>query len=80
MNGDFKTIYDAVKEVEKKIVEIQTTQRVRHSENKRYMLKLDDLPCSTQTERIRSLQVKVGWLFTLVVSVLILGVLSQVIK
>jgi len=77
MNGDLGKIYKAINEVDKKIVAIQTEQKIRHEENQKYMKILDELPCDKNVVMVESISTQVKALWVLVVSVIIIGIMLK---
>jgi len=57
------TIYDAIHNIEKKIVEIQTIQKLRHEENQRALSQLE-----------KTIGMRFSWIYGIVVSVVIGGI------
>ena len=63
MNGDLRTIYNAIKEIDKRLDIIETRQSERHRVNTEKLKVLDKLPCEKHAERMLWLDksVKVLW-------------------
>jgi len=70
VDTDLGKIYALVKMIEKEIVEIQTTQKIRHEENQRYMRMLDTLMCATHKEKINGLGVAIKCLWGVTVLII----------
>ena len=74
MNGDAKTIYNAILQIEKKLTELEVKQEERHSMNIARLLVLDNLRCDTHAERMKGMLSSIGWLWGILSTILLIVV------
>jgi len=68
LNGDLGKIYEAIHDVNDKVIAMQVEQKIRHEENRGAMKKLAKLPCQNHATDLRWIKgsVRMLWLVLIV--------------
>jgi hypothetical protein len=66
MNGEWeRKTYDIVNEIKIAMAKVETKVEERHTENKKFFTKLDNLPCDRRIEQTKGMNASINRLYTM---------------